>query len=143
MPVSTQQRILSALWHVLACAAKKRANRDALEAGKETPVECWVTARIGRREVTEHVKGTLRVGVDAQTAGAADPEKYVVLAHVLNAVPKTRRAKLIEEIKELGTGKDLPEPPDAEVVGLAKQLLAELRASVTGVKRGAVSFQFE
>lgn len=142
--LSPEQKAHAALWLALSYAAKKRANREAVEAGASVPIEVSISAKVGNRQVSETLHGPLTIGHDQVTASSAAPDTARLLAHVLSFVPKTRRAKLIEEIKgRQAANGSLAEPDDEALVQLAANLLAELRVQGTKNKKGAVAFAFQ
>lgn len=135
----TEEAARNALWHALGYRAKKETNRDALAAG-ETPVKVTIAGQVGKQKVREKLEGMLSVSPDQVKASSSAAEANAVVALLLEALPKTRRAKfaadLAAEFKRRG---ELPTAsPDA--IAEAKQLLIALRSQSSETSRGAVRF---
>jgi hypothetical protein len=124
--------------------------RDELDAGAVYPCELIVSGTVCGESIEPiAICGQLQVGHDGTFQKQVNPDAVAVVAHVLAAVPKTRRAETCGQLVglwlasgELAPDRAIPVARE-ECVALAQDLIAKLTYVTACPKRGAVSFEFQ
>lgn len=122
------------LLHALAVAARKPASdcRADLSPGRYT-----IDAGIS-------LEGILTVGEDTVAATSATPQSDMLLAFILAKLNSATREKLLRELPEdfATGGYEMPQA-DESLVDAVRDMLANLRRTVTRPRRGSVSGQLD
>lgn len=128
----------SALWHAVAKIAGKEAQRDLLDAGDVYDVEGQVAAHVNGEPISVPISCQVAVNFDTEVSVSVAAPMEHLLALFLAEVPKTRRAKLLDDLPvEFSAAGELP-GADPELFNAAAGLLKSLRSRKIQPRRGSV-----
>jgi hypothetical protein len=134
---------LSALWHTLSKIGDLHGVRSHLKDGTRYRVEGKFVGKVAGYEFDEPIECTLVVSEPTSAAASTSAPKAELVAHLLDAVPSTRRASLCDELAAyFAEHHELPELEKAKVES-AKLWLKRLNASIVKKKEGAVSVELD
>lgn len=134
-------RLTAILWHAIAKAASKLADRSQLEVGTH-PVDLTISGRVNGRTVYERLMGNLVVNPDTQRTKSTACDQTHLVAYFLSTQTKAARKRTIDSLADQyrANGNKLPDV-DQQHLAEAKVLLEQLRISELVHCAGSVSYQ--
>ena len=117
----------------LTAWAKRDSKRKAIREGRTHQVAFQVMGTVDGKTVKFQVAGELSIGKTNPTGSTSKPDLVEMVANVLGAVPKARRADLIIDLAKRSL-----EPSD-EDLQMVESLVIKL--SKKGPRAGAIEFK--
>lgn len=134
-------QIRTAALLALAAVGKKDSNRKLLQGGQAFDVEGVFNGQVDGHDVNIDVGGQLRIGHDGTRSSTHSPDLPTLLALILEKVPKTRRADILDLLPQ--DFSELQQLPDADpdLVAAADTLLKSLRSRSVSKTTGSIHFE--
>jgi hypothetical protein len=131
---------LHLIYAALERFCKSEGSRETLPADAEFPIVASVLAEAGGVEVAFDLAGDLSIGPDIESGHNSNPHIAHLSALILCQVPGTRRAALLDSIRDHFLKHERLPDCDLELKRAVSQMLGQLRSQKTITRKGAVKF---
>ena len=141
---SKETSLANIAWKTLEKVAAKEQNRDEFVDGTQHKVNLEILGTVNGRPVFQRIASTLLIGHAQTKSSSVNPQVVELVAYILSKLNQSTRDRILNDIPSAFVENEyhIPET-DEELVAQSREMLKQLRRSVTVNARGPIHCEYE